>query len=70
MPIQCGTKSGTLSDAANYCDGCTQLECTGCIYRFIENDKNAPGSPQATWSYCCPCVYYMAREFPWMAVSC
>jgi hypothetical protein len=70
MPIQCGTKSGTLSDAANYCDGCTQLECTGCIYRYIENDKDAPGSPQATWSYCCPCVYYMAREFPWMAVEC
>ena len=48
----------------------TQLECTGCIYRYIENDKDAPGSPQATWSYCCPCVYYMAREFPWMAVEC
>lgn len=72
LPLVCGIKNGVLQNIAQYCDGCTFLECTGCAYRFMERSKNVQVPPQAFWSECCPCSWYMSQHehAPWMAFPC
>jgi len=47
-----------IQEAAEYCNGCTSLECTGCL-------KNS-----TFWARCCPCDYYWgskSKKWNWMA---
>lgn len=79
-PAFCGVKEGVESDIANYCDGCTQLECTGCAYRFIEKSRKRPAdpgtgqpmSPENFWTECCPCSWQTGDQYghPWMKFDC
>jgi|ERR1719272_338403 len=56
-----------IQEAAEYCNGCQSLECTGCLYRYQEGAANLKNS--TFWAKCCPCDYYWGskqKKWGWM----
>lgn len=54
--------------ASDVCQGCTGIECIGCMFRAEEEDITS----STFWTYCCPCDYQQAQILnrPWMKVPC
>lgn len=71
-PLRWNVCQDPVEDSANYCQGCTGLECVGCMYRVQEEDVKNP----QFWSECCPCDYSYALHpsgkysLNWMKVNC
>lgn len=66
--------AGVFDIIPQYCYGCVDLECTGCIFRHLNHTKDEFAFAVEAWTQCCPCLWYEGtthnNENAWMKVDC
>eukprot|EP00041_Stephanoeca_diplocostata_P036604 m.1342099 g.1342099 ORF g.1342099 m.1342099 type:complete len:210 (-) comp24898_c1_seq9:3771-4400(-) len=70
----------TATGAAPYCEGCIGIECSGCVWRYLQEFQGLSAlwlhnaTTAELWTTCCPCSWAVAEStvggYGYMALPC